>query len=74
MDYVVELYPTKIRDTSTSLLFLIYRISCFLCNYISLGFYEINKYIPFIIYAIFAVLSTLFTWPLPYEMLGKSMK
>ena len=74
MDYVVELYPTKIRDTSTSLLFLIYRISCFLCNYISLGFYEINKYIPFIIYAIFAVLSTLFTWALPYEMVGKSMK
>ena len=74
MDYVVELYPTKIRDTSTSLLFLVYRISCFLCNFISLGFYDINKYVPFIIYTIFAVLSIFLTHSLPYEMAGKAMK
>lgn len=74
MDYVVELYPTKIRDTSTSSLFLIYRISCASCNFISIGFYDIHKFIPYIIYTIFAILSTLFTWALPYEMAGKSMK
>ena len=45
IDYVVELYPTKIRDTSTSLLFFVYRISFFLCNHISLGFYN-DKFIP----------------------------
>jgi len=50
MDYVVELYPTKIRDTSTGLLFMIYRVSSFICNYISMGFYDTNRYIPYIIY------------------------
>ena len=74
MDYVVELYPTKIRDTSTSLLFMIYRVSCFLCNFISMGFYDVHKFIPYIIYAIFAVLCFIFTWALPYEMAGKEMK
>ena len=74
MNYVVEIYPTKIRDTSTSLLYLVYRFTCFLCNYISLGFYNVNRYIPFIIYAIFSVLAFIFTWALPYEMAGKSMK
>lgn len=74
MDYVVELYPTKIRDTSTGLLFMIYRVSSFICNYISMGFYGINRYIPYIIYAICAILSFLFTFALPYEMAGKSLK
>ena len=74
LDYVVELYPTKIRDTSTSLLFMIYRVSCFLCNFISMGFYDVHKFIPYIIYAIFAVLCFIFTWALPYEMAGKEMK
>ena len=74
MDYVVEIYPTKIRDTSTSLLFMIYRISCFLSNYISLGTYEIHKFIPYIIFAISTVLICFFTWGLPYEMVAKEMK
>lgn len=74
MDYVVELYPIEIRDSSTSLLFMIYRISCFTCNFISMGFYNINKYVPFIIYAGFAVVISICTWLLPYEMVGKSMK
>ena len=74
MDYVVELYPTKIRDTSTSLLYMIYRVSSFLCNFISMGCYNINKYIPYIIYVICAILLCLFTFSLPYEMAGKSMK
>ena len=74
MDYVVELYPTKIRDTSTGLLFMIYRVSSFICNYISMGFYGVNRYIPYIIYAICAILSFLFTLALPYEMAGKSLK
>lgn len=74
MDYVVELYPTKIRDTSTGLLFMVYRVSSFICNYISMGFYGVNRYIPYIIYAICAILSFLFTLALPYEMAGKSLK
>ena len=74
MDYVVELYPTKIRDSSTSLIFMIYRISSFVCNFISMGFYNVNKYIPYIIYASSAVLLCILTWLLPYEMAGKSMK
>ena len=73
MDYTVELYPTKIRDTSTSLLFFVYRISCFISNYISIGFYDVNIYIPYIIYAVFSVLAAIFTWALPHEMAGKSM-
>ena len=73
MDYTVELYPTKIRDTSTSLLFFVYRISCFISNYISIGFYDVNVYIPYIIYAVFSVFAAIFTWALPHEMAGKSM-
>ena len=74
MDYVVELHPTKIRDTSTSLLFFVYRISFFLSNYISLGFYDINKFIPYIIYSVYCILSIIFTWLLPYEMAEKTLK
>ena len=73
MDYTVELYPTKIRDTSTSLLFFVYRISCFISNYISIGLYDVNIYIPYIIFAVFSVLAAIFTWALPHEMSGKSM-
>ena len=73
MDYTVELYPTKIRDTSTSLLFLVYRLSCFTSNYISIGFYDVNIYIPYIIYAVFSVLAAIFTWALPHEVSGKAM-
>ena len=74
MDYVVELYPTKIRDTSTSLLFLVYRISCFTCNFISLGFYDIHAFIPYIIFVVFSVLTFFSTWALPYEMAGKAIQ
>ena len=73
MDYVVEYYPTKVRDTSSSLLFLIYRISCFLSNFISIGLYDIYPYTPFIIYIILSVLTVFFTWSLPHEMSGKPM-
>ena len=73
MDYVVEIYLTMIRDISSSLLFLVYRVSCFSCNFISLGFYDVHKFIPYIIYAVFSILSVFFTWALPYEMAGKTM-
>ena len=49
-------------------------ISSFVCNFISMGFYNVNKYIPYIIYASSAVLLCILTWLLPYEMAGKSMK
>ena len=74
MDYVVELYPTKIRDSSTSLLFMIYRVSSFLCNFISMGFYNVHRFIPYFIYSGFAILLCILTWLLPYEMAGKKMK
>ena len=74
MDYTVEIYPTKIRDTSTSLLFMIYRISSFIFNFIGIGLYKANVYIPYIIFSIFSILLFVFTLSLPYEMAGKSMK
>ena len=74
LDYVVELYPTKIRDSSTSLLFMIYRVSSFLCNFISMGLYTVHKFIPYFIYSGFAILLCILTWLLPYEMAGKKMK
>ena len=74
MDYVVELYPTKIRDSSTSLLFMIYRVSSFLCNFISMGFFDVHKFIPYFIYSGFAILLCILTWLLPYEMAGKTMQ
>ena len=74
LDYVVELYPTKIRDSSTSLLFMIYRVSSFLCNFISMGLFNVHKFIPYFIYSGLAILLCILTWLLPYEMVGKTMK
>ena len=73
MDYIVELYPTKIRDKSTSLLYMVYRVSGFLSQFISIGTVKIVYFLPYIIYVIICILSIIFTWLLPYEVAGISM-
>ena len=73
MDYIVELYPTKIRDKSTSLLYMVYRVSGFLSQFISIGTFKIVYFLPYIIYVIICILSIIFTWLLPYEVAGISM-
>ena len=73
MDYAVEFYPTKIRDKSTSLLFMVYRISCFLSQFLSIGVFNFTYFFPYIIDAIFCILLSVFTFLLPYEVAGKSL-
>ena len=73
MDYVVELYPTKIRDNSSGILFSVFKISCFIYNYVCMGFYNVYEYIPYFIYIFFSIVVCILIILLPYEMAGKHM-
>ena len=73
LDYVVELYPTRIRDKSTSLLYMVFRMSGFATQFMSIGFFQIVYFLPYVVYLIFALLIIIFTALLPYEVAGKSL-
>ena len=72
-DYSVELYPTSLRDISTSLLFMTYNISCFISQFIFIGLFNINYWFPFIFGTVITLIGVPLIYFLPYEVVGKSL-
>lgn len=73
MAYIVEIYPTKIRDLSSGFLFMVYRFSCFLSQFIFLGLFKINYKLPYIFMCLVGISCGLIGFLLPYESQGRSL-
>ena len=65
--YVVEIYPTKLRDLSTGFQFMSYRIFCGFAQIWMLALFHINFRLPYFIYCFLCIFGGLLIYILPYE-------
>ena len=65
--YVVEIYPTKLRDLSTGFQFMCYRIFCGFAQIWMLALFHINFRLPYFIYCFLCIFGGLLIYILPYE-------
>ena len=67
LTYVVEVYPTKLRDISSGFLFGCLRMSGFLSQFVYLSMNKIHFLFPYFFSFLMALLGAFFTYKLPYE-------
>jgi len=67
LTYIVEVYPTKVRDISSGFLFGCLRIGGFISQFIYLSMNKIHFLFPYFFSFLMALLGAFFTYKLPYE-------
>ena len=67
LTYIVEVYPTKVRDISSGFLFGCLRVGGFLSQFIYLSMNKIHFLFPYFFSFLMATLGAFFTYKLPYE-------
>ena len=67
LTYVVEIYPTQLRDTSSGFLFACLRISGFFSQYLYLALHIWHYMLPYYFSGIISALAIVITINLPYE-------
>ena len=73
LTYVVEVYPTKIRDMSSGFLFGCLRMSGFLSQFVYLSMNKIHFLFPYFFTALISFLGAFFTQKLPHETCGQPL-
>lgn len=71
--YIVEVYPTKLRDTSSGFLLMTFRISGFLSQFLYLGLFEIHYTIVYYVSTGLLLASVIATIILPFESVNKPL-
>ena len=71
--YFIEVYPTWIRDTSSSFLFTCIRIFSFLFQFLYLGLFQVSYTIDYILTVIFCFIGAVLIYYLPIETDGKAL-
>lgn len=71
--YIVEIYPTMLRDTSSGFLLMIYRLSCLISQFLYLGLFEIHYKIVYYLSTILLFLGVIATLILPFESVNKPL-
>ena len=70
INYVVEFYPTKLRDLSSGFLLSMFRIACFISQFLFIELFKINYAIPYYVQTSFYIVGIVMTFLLPYEIEG----
>ena len=67
LTYIVEVYPTRLRDISSGFLFGCLRMSGFLSQYFYLSINHFHFLLPYFFSMLIAFLAACFAYKLPYE-------
>ena len=73
MTYIVELYNSKIRDTSTGFFFMLDRLFDFISPFVYIKMINLNYQLPFFINASLCFVGAAVVYYLKYETAGKSL-
>jgi len=73
LGYVVEVYPTKIRDLSSGFILMTFRASCFISQFLFKWLFNIDKIVPYIFQSICLIIGTIITLLLPIETKGRAL-
>ena len=73
MAYIVEIYPTKIRDLSSGFHFMITMFSGLISQFLFLGASYINFRLPYYLLSLTCFIACVFVYLLPYETRGKHL-
>ena len=71
--YISEIFPTKLRDISSSFFLTSHRISGFLSQFLFLGLFKINYKMPFFFGSLLNIVGVMTIFMLPYESIGKPL-
>jgi hypothetical protein len=71
--YISEIFPTKLRDISSSFFLTSHRISGFLSQFLFLGLFKINYKLPFFFGSLLNIVGVMTIFMLPYESIGKPL-
>ena len=71
--YISEIFPTKLRDVSSSFFLTSHRISGFISQFLFLALFKINYKIPFYFGSLLNIIGVLTIFRLPYEYTGKPL-
>jgi len=71
--YLSEIFPTRLRDTSSSYFLTSYRISGFFSQFLFLALFKLNYKIPFYFGSLLNILGVITIFMLPYEPLGRPL-
>ena len=71
--YISEIFPTKLRDLSSSFFLTSHIISGFLSQFLFIGLFKINYKIPFLFCSLLNIIGVLTIFMLPYESIGKPL-
>ena len=71
--YIVEIYPTKLRDVSSGFILMTFRLSGFISQFLYLGLFNINYKVDFYLNAILCILGVVSIFFLPFESANKPL-
>ena len=71
--YISEIFPTRLRDVSSSFFLTSHRISGFISQFLFLALFKINYKFPFFFGSLINILGVLTIFLLPYESIGKPL-
>lgn len=71
--YISEIFPTRLRDVSSSFFLTSHRISGFVSQFLFLALFKINYKFPFFFGSLLNIFGVLTIFLLPYESIGKPL-
>lgn len=71
--YISEIFPTKLRDISSSFFLTSHRISGFVSQFLFLALFKINYKMPFFFGSLLNIIGVMTIFMLPYESIGKPL-
>ena len=71
--YISEIFPTKLRDISSSFFLTSHRISGFISQFLFLALFKINYKLPFVFGSCLNIIGVMTISMLPYESNGKPL-
>ena len=71
--YISEIFPTKLRDISSSFFLTSHRISGFISQFLFLALFKINYKLPFFFGSLLNIIGVMTIFMLPYESIGKPL-
>jgi len=72
-NYSTEIYPTKIRDKSIGFLYFTYRVGAVLSQSGAMDFYKAHYMLPYYVFVVICIATSIFTLCLPYDTNGKPL-
>ena len=71
--YLIEVYPTRLRDTSSGFILFTFRISIFISQFIFLGLFEIHYRVSYYLAAGLLLIGVILTILLPFEPVNQPL-